>query len=550
VKSSARLPRVLSILLLTVLVWAATPFANLYSTPRPEPVESLPGVDRWPPPPGLVDDISVPMVHRGSGLPIRLPGSPPTLDFHVEQEVIDIYGLEPIEAAVERWSGVRGSTLRVRLAGVVDDGVERNSFDGVNRIFVNRRSCVSPELAKVHVSAREIDARFETEVIYLNEVNIGLCPSLRGEIVEQVIAHEIGHAVGFGHLCDVADRHECALPAEEESMRCRVMYSAATSCQAWEERDDRAVVRLYPLAPRIAGDDAAETAARTAHVLRPAAWKEDTVVVLDLEVDETLRWSATAAAGALRAPLLVAPQHVNGCASGEFARELSRIADFGAEVLLVGAAAKRCAPEMERWELDTTVITWAEELTDRVIAGLRSPKEAVIVGVDADGAVPFGVIGAALAGQAGSPLLFARDGVLDWHATQVIEEHGLTGAVLIGSRTSVPVSVAADLRRHGIIADRVLASTVGAASLQLADHRAFARAETVLIASARADDALVAVAHAPVVGAFPLLVDAEGITPGTGLLLSERLNAGYVIGRALAEPIAHQFNVWMDAPGR
>jgi hypothetical protein len=545
---SAWAVRSLSVVLITLVMWGGIPLGDLYGTSRPEPVDPVDGAARWPAPPAIADHVSAPMMHRRTGLPVRLAGPAPRLDLHVEQSVVDRYGIEPVEAAVERWSSVRGARLDVRLVGIVDDGVERNVFDGVNRIFMNMRTCVRPELAKVHVDARVVDDRFDQQVVHLHEANIGLCPNLRPELVEAVIAHEIGHAVGFGHLCDADDRHVCMRPSEDESKRCRVMYSAATTCQTWDERDEIAVRRLYPLAPRIAGADLVRTAARTAHVLVPDVWREQTVVVVDADVDEPIRWAAAAAAGAPRAPVLVAPPDGSGCVSGEFARELGRIAAFGGEVLLVGPAAMRCAPEMERWQLDTTIV-WggAPGLARIVLERVRSPGDVVIAHLTPGGEVPAGAVAAALAGQTRAPLLFAVSGVLGTEVLEVLGEIERPGVVLVGDHDLLPARIDAYLRgRYGVTPQRVLATSDAAGSLRLAEHVAYRDADRALVASSRADDALLAVAYAPLVGAAPLLIDSERIVPGTGRLLGERLNGGFVVGSGLPARFADQINVWMD----
>lgn len=537
---------------LTVVLWAGTPTVNLYGTSRPEPIEPAVGAARWPAPQPVVDGVSTPEIHRTSGLPLRIPGERPVLEFRIEREVLERFGSAPFEDAAAAWSTVRGSRLTVRIGEVVDEGVDRNVYDGMNRIFINRRSCVAPTLARAHIDDGVVDDRFGIAVSHVREVNIGICPGMRRDLVGAVVLHEMGHAIGLGHLCDPDDLHDCWQPRMgPEGHRCRVMYVAATACQAWDGRDEEAVIRHYPIAPRVAGPDAVRTSARFAHTVIERSWGHGTVVLLDPEVDDELRWTAAATAGALRAPLLHAPDGVTGCATGEFASELTRVADHGAEVILVGRAAVRCGPQIERWELVGTVVRGVAELAATGIERTATPRGVVVAAVDRDGRVPLGGAAAALAGELRWPLLLAPGGALT--PEDVERVRGLPRvrrAVTLGGG-DLPVGRAvAQLRwHHGIEVEALIAASAAAASVRIAQHEAFADHGDVLVTRAGGPAETVVAAYAPLTGSLPVVVD-ERVDPGTGRLLADRAGGGYIVGADLTTTEEVMVNRWVDGERR
>lgn len=531
---------------LVIAFWVAVPGGDvLYGSSRPEPQVVPRHASRWPAPEPITTQRSAPMVHRWTKLPLRLPGEQPRLDLHIEREAVDLHGIEPFERAAAQWSSVRGSRLRVSIAGVIDEGVDRNRYDGVNRVFINRRSCERPMLGLAHVRARETDQRFGRDIGHVGEVNIGLCPHLSAQRLEGVLLHEIGHAIGFGHLCEPADRHGCWVPEMGEGNRCRVMYVAVADCQRWEQRDDDALVAAYPIAPVVAGGDGAETAARLAHTFVPDRWKQPTIVVLDVGAEESQVWSAVAAAGALRAPLFIAPRAAGSCGRGESGEELSRVASFGAEVLLVGPAAIACGPQIESWQMETLALRDTAEVVDAVLQRLPNPHEVVVAGASETGRVPGGAVAAALAGNRRAPLLVVSGLALSAPQRQVLDDHrGLAAATVIGDRQYPRAPIARELRqRSGLDVRRITGDTDGQINIASADLQG---GDTALVAAAGTVDALLAAAYAPMIGGFLITVDPPRMGAGAVRLLVDRAERAFVVGRSLAEEDDLRVSRWLD----
>lgn len=535
------------VVLATALLVVLNSFADVYGSSRPDPLPRPADASRWPAPQQVTDHASTPMVHHAAEVPIRLAGGRPVLEFHVEQEVVDRYGLDVVEEAAAHWSAIPGSRLVVQVADVIDDGVDRNVYDGVNRVFVNRRACERPRLGGAFTRVGDVDERFGSRVGHVVEVNIGLCPHLPPEQATALLVHEIGHGLGFGHLCDPGDPHGCWVEEMgETSHRCRPMYAAITACQTWEEEDEHAVVRQYPRVPSVRGGTLAESAARLTHTLVPGTWQHETVVVVDARAADPLRWSAAALAGALRAPMLVAPGDPLGCVDGDFARELGRLASFGADVLLVGEAAIRCGPQIERWQISGHPVRDIEQLERAAIARLGS-DHLVVVGTDAAGNVPFGAAAATAAGYLGAPLIVAPHGTLADPALARLAAERPEEALVVGDRHRAPAGRAAAQLRTTIGSEvaHLVAEDPVAASLEVILRTSALEAGRALFSATDSDDALLAAAHAPLWGAAPVPVDGD-VDAAVRRLISTRVREGFVVGDGIPDDVAVRISRAVD----
>jgi hypothetical protein len=531
--------------LLVLAFWIGTPI-TLHGTTRPDPTGPLPGVQRWPAPVVTTDPISTPILQRWSGLPMRLPAHEPALEFVVEQQIIDAYGLDVVEETAERWSAVTGSALRLTIDGVVDEQVAVNTIDGVNRVFLMDRGCHDGRVGQAFVHAGTIDRRFHREAAYITEVDIGLCPGLEQDAARRVLLHEFGHAAGFGHLCDPDDRHGCWTPEMGEGNRCRVMYVAAASCQSWERIDDEAVVRHYPVLPRITGPDPVATASHVSFAIAVQDWDAPVVVVVDPGAGERLRWSAVAAAGALRAPLLLAPSDPAGCVEGALVDELSRVAEHGAEVLLAGPRAARCAADIDRLNLRSRALISAPDILQLMDERLGRLDGVVVAGAEVDGTVPNGAVAAAAAGRAGVPLVFAGRH-LDNAAQRWLEERPhIRRALVVGDHEILRYPVVGALRHdHGLEVQRIAAASIGAASTEVMAVEGWSGRRS-LVASGPGDDALIAAGAAGRTGADLLVTGAGALPAGTRGTVAGRLSEGFVVGADLESAQHTALARWLD----
>jgi hypothetical protein len=201
-------------------VLTPTPLAG---EPRPQ-LESLPVEERWVPPlPVTNEDFATFPVTgpRGElGLWTLISDRVP-VRFQAEQEVVDRFGLDELEEAVEVFNDVPGTRFGATVAGVVDDRVQERRRDGVNRIFLDRATCGDRYLARAHLWSQPIQVQDGRAVRYVNEVDIGLCDRLSEDRLPDVVRHELAHIAGLDHLCDPDE--DCHRPGMGDDNACRIM---------------------------------------------------------------------------------------------------------------------------------------------------------------------------------------------------------------------------------------------------------------------------------------------------------------------------------------
>lgn len=158
-----------------------------------------------------------------------------------------------IEAGALAWSGVPGSSMRVRYAGVSDSGCGWKT-DGVTRVSVDCRNQIAGEGCRSviaiggGVNIRTGETRTVNGVRFSRTVEADICLQdgacdLWGnpENFAEVIGHEMGHCFGLGHSSD------------REALM--FGYAKADGRGARLSEDDRAGLRaIYPAVLSVAAD--------------------------------------------------------------------------------------------------------------------------------------------------------------------------------------------------------------------------------------------------------------------------------------------------------
>lgn len=168
----------------------------------------------------------------GTGLPFRLED--PRLTFSIDPAVAETVGADPVAAGLVAFNGVAGSGLHVTVDAAPD---------GAARWRVELDPCRDrPADDRAHVVVDVVDR--DRGGAWVGAGTIRLCPSaidLSAAHVRALLAHELGHVLGFGHLC--AGR---SCPRVGRRPRpCTLMFPSAHPCQDPMALAD-VVAALYP----------------------------------------------------------------------------------------------------------------------------------------------------------------------------------------------------------------------------------------------------------------------------------------------------------------
>jgi hypothetical protein len=512
------------------------------------PREALPGVvapDRWTPPPPVTDErfATFPLVGEDGATGLwLLASSALPLEFVVEREVIDRFGEEVIRDAVTVWNDIPGSRFEASVARIVDAGVEERRRDGVNRIFIDRRSCGGRYLARAHLWPGELVMRSGRPARYIPEVDLGLCDRLRPEQVTGVIRHELGHIAGLDHLCDEGE--DCHRPGMAADNTCRIMSPRAHPCQEPTDGDRDGLVHLHPRLPRATGGDARTTSASASLATHPTRRAALRAVITPYDADPDLRIASAALAGHLGAPHILVDDE---CTRGPDGRALDRVVAIAGQVIAVGPLYEGCLATLRgAWALQVEHLTDRAEVESYTVEHLaitdRPPSQVFVApgsSLGEDGVVAAVAISAAVAARA--PLLLIDDpddvsSVLDL----LDPEDRVTEITLLGDLELLPLSTQLELANSGAHVRRLPASDGGEAAVVLSQLRHLWGTEPLfatLAAADRFDHVLVGAGVAAREGGLLLPID-EDLRPTHADLLRSRADRGAIVGGSRA--IGHE----------
>lgn len=451
----------LSAMLLTValavgLTLAAAP-SPLVSGPRPA-VSTHVGVgDRTTPPPPHVDVrfATLPFT-SATGVPgiWKVTDRALPLRFSLEREVADRYGADAVRAGLTSWNATQGSDFSLLVDELIDEGVDRRRRDGVNRIFLDRRSCGERFLARAHLYPASSEVRGDHAVSWVEEVDIGICERLEPDRISWVLRHEVGHIIGLGHLCDYGS--DCWSPEMSPDNHCRVMSPASYLCQELTAADRDGLVYLHPTVPRVAGSDTTGTAAAASYLEFPAVQQAPTVVATAVEAGPDLQAAASVLAATLGAPHLVVDEE---CTEGPDGLELNRVAAADATVLLVGDVSVRCEQNLNGgWMLDVDRLQDLRAVNERLVETAGPPTTVLVVPRhdEDDRRMPVSVLAAPVATELGAPIVVTDHTELSDDARDELERYpDARVAVALGSVITLRSAVTDALGEHGLRVRRI-----------------------------------------------------------------------------------------------
>lgn len=478
---------------LTVALTLATSPSPLVSGPRPAVSTHDPVGDRTTPPRPHVDVRFVTHPYRSaSGVPgvWKVTERALPLQFTVQRDVVDRYGLEAVREGLGSWNATRGSDFALDVIAVSDEEMDHRRRDGVNRVFLDRRTCGDRFLARAHLFTADSEVRGDSAVSWVEEVDIGICERLAPERLPWVLRHEVGHIVGLGHLCDYGS--ECWLPDMSPDNQCRVMSPASYLCQELTAADRDGLVYMHPKVPRVAGTDTTGTAAAASYLEFPAVQRAPQVVATALESPPDLQAAAAVLAAAMGAPHLVVDDE---CTDGPDGRELNRVAAEDATVLLVGDVTNRCAQNLEGgWLLQVERLPDIARVNERLVGVIGQPDTVVIVPrhAETDTGVPASVLAAPVAATLGAPLIVTDPAELSQDATDELDRYpDATVAIVLGSRITLRSTVTDALLERGVRVRRIAATnrlTLATKIAEMRDVFGFAPIRAVITAERGSND--------------------------------------------------------------
>lgn len=512
-------------------VLAPTPLSG---GPRPGLAEAPPP-DRWLPPRPHTDE-------RFTTFPVTGPDGEPGLWvmpssrvpvlFAVEQEVLDQFGADALTDAVEVFNDVPGTRFGASISRVVDEGVEERRRDGVNRIFLDRRSCGERYLARAHLWSRPLHIEHGRATRYVTEVDIGLCDRLEERWLHEVIRHELAHVAGLDHLCNPGD--DCHRPGMGDADHtCRIMFTRLHECQEVTQGDHDGLAHLHPRLPRsAAGDDRASTA-RVARVGYPAPRANLRVVVAPHDAPLVQRLFSASLAGHLDVPHVLLDED---CTRGPDGQALNHLVAVAGEITAVGELPRTCAATLQgSWELEIETLSDAAAVTERIVEEAEAPPTHLVVAPRPEPGrqVPIAATAAAGGVALGAPLaVLGPDGELGG-VLDVLGAHPTIREVfVVGDLRQVGTPTLSALRDAGVTVRRLPATDATQVTRLLLEQPELAARlplPAAVVHTAHREHAVAGVSLASALDGLLLPVDGEP-TDTQLALLDDAFDRGAVVG--------------------
>lgn len=443
-----------------------------------------------------------------------------------------------VHATIAEWSDLAGSRWRSSFAGTQPGG---KVADGRSTIFMEQ-ACEGLTTANSYLysdGGLGIN-RYGTQASQILEADIGICPRVPQEnqpgMLARAIRHEMGHVIGFAHLCDPGD--ECWTAAMGPGPHgCRVMFWQARECQNSLTADDRvAVATLYPTLRPLAGPGAADTTARVSFAMFEDG-AAPVVVIMDEESDTGIAPAAAALAANSGGPFLVSRPDSEQCLTGSAAGEANRTLARRGTLILVGRWPASCRQLAYDWDLRLVVIGADDPVGGAMdLAALGPTSDQVIVtGLAADGVSqgPDAVAATGLAATRGAPVLVSSIqpvAVMNWLAAHAIR----TATVVGGNVDDLTVTA---IRTTVPSVEQVLGATAVDTALQVADLDAGAGQAVVLVAQDGPVEALAAAVVAASRDAVVVLSPPQVDPRVLGWLAQTYPAEGWTVGPDLQSPL-------------
>jgi hypothetical protein len=502
--------------------------------PRP-PLTDDPRPDIWVPPRPHTDErfatfpVTGPQGETGLW---TMPSVRVPIDFVVEQEVVDRYGLDELSEAVESFNDVPGSRFGASLGRIVDDGVEERARDGVNRIFFDRRSCGERYLARAHLWSLPLHIEQGRATRYVAEVDIGLCDRLDERWLQSVVRHELAHIAGLDHLCNPGE--DCHRPGMGEGDHtCRMMYTRLHECQEVTQGDFDGLVHLHPRLPRAGGGDDRSSTAAAARAAYPTARANLDAVLAPHDAPLVQRLVSATLAGHLGAPHVLVDE---ACTAGPDGAALNHVLALAGRVTAVGELPQACAVTLQAsWELEIETLTDARAVVDRIAEETDRPPTRLVLAPRPDESrqVPIAATAAAGAVALGAPLMVLGPqgelaGVLD-----VLEAHdSIREVVVAGDLRHVGTPVLSALVEHGVAVRRLSAADATEVTARLLEQPELAWRgpwAAAVVSAGHAEHATAGVSLAGALGGLLLPVDDDPDEHQLALL-DEAFDDGAIVG--------------------